>query len=89
MPWSKPFAPVGRTVPHIPDDIPVGTTNDQRAAARRAVGAFVSRDHKDEEEVTREMASEAAEFMLALGIFPGQEAVDFRIPEAYRFDWCQ
>lgn len=28
-------------------------------------------------------------FMLMLGIFPGQEDNGFRIPDAYRFDWCQ
>jgi hypothetical protein len=76
MAWSHHSAPKGRTIPHLPEDLPVGVTAEQRDAARRTVAQHA------------ENAEDAAQLLMALGLFPGQESEDFRIPDAFRFDWC-
>lgn len=51
-------------------------TEEQQAAARKTVAGLAAD------------AKEAVQIMLMLGIFPGQEDSSFKIPDAYRFEWC-
>ncbi len=53
------------------DSSPADITDEQRKLARRTVAGFAT-DAKD-----------AAELMLCLGIYPGQEAETFKVPLAF------
>jgi hypothetical protein len=70
------YADTGRTIPAMPSDGLTTITDQQRTAARRTVA-----QHAVD-------AEDAAQLMLALGLFPGQELEGFQTPDAYRFQWC-
>jgi hypothetical protein len=60
------------------DDIEPPTAEECRAA-QRVVAGFVSRDHPDEE-ITDAMRQETADYLLMLGLYPGQDAETFKAP---------
>ncbi len=68
--------PLGHTVPHLPENVTPTVTDEQVAAARRTVAQYALD------------AQDAAQLMLALGIFPNQDVANFKIPDTLRCDWC-
>ena len=68
----------GQTIPSMPEDGIATITSEQRAAARRTV----AENALD--------ADDAAQLLLMLGVFPGQESDDFTIPDTFmQTEWCQ
>lgn len=70
----------GVTIPNLPEDSSMRTTEEQRTAARRTVANWV---------VKHDLGTDdAAQLMFMLGLLPNQDS-DPAATDAYRFDWLQ